>query len=441
MTAPAKPTVSIVLPSVYILPALIILLTLFNGFYNSMAAAFGYGFPFDTFCFSPTDLFADFIKSALSYPGPAIRNLDAWPALFRDYLQHNPYGDVAALAEGKLTNLHGMPLPTLILLEARRAFAFRDATFVTLAFFAAVILPFCALIWAYCRASSAGAITVLSFLLCYPLIFTVTRGNITAIMLGEALIAVILLIWRGQNLWLAALLLALAVNLRPNALIFLALPLLRWPFRRSVAWAAASLVMTAAMFWGALALANRLYLDYTLANFYQAVLVYRKIYVIDDAGLAYGSSLFGGLKFLNIFFGNPAPTRALELASSLLGLVCIALWLFLALRRRFEPAAGLFALVAIYALFSGVFGDYHLIIFFAFVLIYARENLNPFAAGRGRDFWIAGATLIALVPKNYLFLQGLSAQVLLNPLILGGAALAVVVLALSARPPPVAAAP
>ena len=54
---------------------------------------------------------------------------------------------------------------------------------------------------------------------------------------------------------------------------------------------------------------------------------------------------------------------------------------------------------------------------------------------------IAGATLIALVPKNYLFLQGLSAQVLLNPLILGGAALAVVVLALSARPPPVAAAP
>jgi hypothetical protein len=280
-----------------------------------MAAAFGYGFPFDTFCFSPKDLFADFIKAALSYPGPAIRNLDAWPALFRDYLQHNPYGDVAALAEGKLTNLHGMPLPTLILLEARRAFAFRDATFVTLAFFAAVILPFCGLIWAYCRRSSAGAITVLSFLLCYPLIFTVTRGNITAIMLGEALIAVILLIWRGQNLWLAALLLALAVNLRPNALIFLALPLLRWPFRRSVAWAAASLVMTAAMFWGALALANRLYLDYTLANFYQAVLVYRKIYVIDDAGLAYGSSLFGGLKFLNIFFGNPAPTRALELAA------------------------------------------------------------------------------------------------------------------------------
>ncbi len=434
MTAPAKPTASIVLPDAYALPALIVLLTLLNGFYNSMATAFGYGFPFDTFCFSPGDLLADFIKSALSYPGPAIAGLDGWPALYRDYLQLNPYGGAAALAEGKLTNLHGMPLPTFILLEARRAFAFYNPNFVTFVFFGAVLAPFCALILAECRKSSSGLIAVLSFLLSYPLIFAITRGNLTAIMLGEVLIAAILLTWRGQHLWLVALLLALAINLRPNAAIFLALPLLRWPFRHTVAWAAASLAMAAAVFFGALALAQPLYPDYTLNNFSQAVLVYRTVYAAGDAGLAYGSSLLGGLKFIySAMLRLPPPAHALELASILLGIVSILLWLAVVLRGRIARITSLFTLLAIYALFSGVFGDYHLIVYFAVVLIYARENQNPFAEKKLPGVLIASAAVLVLAPKNYVFWHGFSAQIFLNPLILIISALAGSAAALSAR--------
>ena len=158
MATPAKPVVSIPFPAPSLLPILIIAFTALNGLFNSLATAFGYGFPFDTFCFTSQDLFADFVKAVLSYPGPAIRRLDAWPALYRDYFEHNPYGGVEALSVGKLSNLHGMPLPTFIALEARRALAFRNPNFVTFAFLAGILAPFSAMVWFYCRRSGGAAV-------------------------------------------------------------------------------------------------------------------------------------------------------------------------------------------------------------------------------------------------------------------------------------------
>jgi hypothetical protein len=425
MTAPAVNT-TVTVPGAYVLPLALIALTLANGFFNSIASAFGAAFPYDTFCFSAGDLLADFIKSAVSFPGPAIRSLDHWPPLYRDYVANNPYGGAAALAEGKLSNLHGMPLPTFILLEARRALAFGGIYAVTAGFFAGAIAPFAALIWFYCRRQGgAAALCALAFLLSYPLIFAVTRGNITALLLGLSLVGAVLLIHEGRSPWLVALLLAVAINLRPNAMIFLALPLLHGSFRQTVAWGFASLAMAAAIFAGALALAHQLYPDYTFAHFTQAVLVYRQTYALGDAGLAYGSSLLGGLKFVNILLGSFVATPRLELASSLLGVVALGIWLSLVLSGRLGKRAGLFCFLALYALFSGVFGDYHLIVFIALVAIFVRDGRNPLANWRNDDFVIAAAALLVLAPKNYLFFGGLSAQILVNPLILTAALLVV----------------
>ena len=69
---PLAGNTTLTIPAAYILPAALIVLTLTNGFFNSMATAFGAAFPYDTFCFSANDLFADFIKAAVSYPGPEI---------------------------------------------------------------------------------------------------------------------------------------------------------------------------------------------------------------------------------------------------------------------------------------------------------------------------------------------------------------------------------
>lgn len=428
MMEQAEKTVSISLPAASVLPILIIFFTLLNGFCNSLASAFGRGFPYDSFVFHAGDLLGDFIKASLSYPGPEIQGVESWPDLYRDYLANNPYGGVSALAKGELSNLHGMPVPTLVLLEARRAMAFYDPNLVTFTFFTPVIASFCAVIWTQCRKSSARAITVLAYLLCYPLIFAVTRGNITAIMLGNALAVAVLLTIRGRHLWLVLILLAFAVNLRPNAAIFLVLPFLQWSLRRSLAAVAVTLAMAAVFFLAALTVATHFYPDYTLGNFYQALLVYEKFYALGNHGLAYGSSLLGGAKFVSYFLLGTSPTRALELATSLLGVGAIGLWLFVFLRRQLDPLVGLFILTAIYALFSGVFGDYHLIVFFAFVVIYVQEGRSPFTGNRS-DLLIGLAVLIVLIPKNYIFFEGISAQVVLNPLVLLIAALGVYVTA------------
>ena len=211
--------------------------------------------------------------------------------------------------------------------------------------------------------------------------------------------------------------------MRPNAMVFLALPLLWWSLRQTFVWAIAALVMAAVIFAGALAFAHRLYPDYTFARFIKAVLLYARAYSLGDAGLAYGSSLLGGLKSVNVLLGPVVRTAWIELASSVLALAALGGWLLLALFRRLGELCGLFCFLAIYALFSGVFGDYHLIVFIAIVMILVRNGSNPLADVRSNDFIIAVAAILVLAPKNYLFFRGLSAQILINPLILAVAAL------------------
>lgn len=406
---------AIVLPASWTAPSVLILLTLINGFYNSMATAFGGTFPFNTFVFTPNDLLADFFKAALSLPGPDIHDIERWPQLYRDYLLHNPYGGVEALNAGSLSNLHGMPLPTFLGVGARYALTLHNPNLVAALFFSIAILPFSAFVWVYSHRASAGSISTLAFLLSYPLIFAVTRGNLTAILLGEVLIGALLLIWSGRSIWSVSLLLALAVNLRPNSMIFLALPLLRWSFRETALSGLVSMSVAAVIFFCSLVLVQQFYHDYTLANFFQALTLYHKFYAVGDAGLAYGSSLYGGIKFLNMCLGTPFDVSTLEIISVIISLSALALWLILALKGSWDVWSGLVVFVALYTLISMVFGDYHLIIFFGLLLILIREDKINYTP----NVILSGALIILiLAPKNYIFFQGVSIQTLLNPALL-----------------------
>ena len=176
--------------------------------------------------------------------------------------------------------------------------------------------------------------------------------------------------------------------------------------------------MALALFLGAMLLAHNLYPDYTFSNFRHALSVYHSVYVNQASGIAYGSSLLGALVVLNALYHLGATVTTLEIVTVVLAVLYVATLGYLALRNKLKTIEYIFILVSIYALFSGIFGDYHLIVFFAIAMLIARlsdEHVNEF---KPEYTALAAATILLLSPKNYLFSGDISLQVVLNPMIL-----------------------
>ena len=86
----------------------------FNSFYNSLSVGLGAEFPNTTFLFHSKDLFADFIKTILSYPHTLITNADTWPKILKNYYFNNPYKGIEAIDKITYTHFHLLPLTTVL---------------------------------------------------------------------------------------------------------------------------------------------------------------------------------------------------------------------------------------------------------------------------------------------------------------------------------------
>ncbi|MDP2849061.1 MAG: hypothetical protein Q8O35_12855 [Humidesulfovibrio sp.] len=203
-----------------------------NSLYNSLASAFGVGFPHTTFLFTPNDLFADYFKALFSYPGGENIRIEGTTRLSKmlaGYLHDNPYGSVENLALGKNTNLHGMPLPTIWALGNARLMAV-VSPFVLFFLMSLPVLFGLYFILHKISLSARDRLTWCALAaISYPVLFITTRGHLIAGMISVLLIAFVMLMYTNKLQWLAVLLLAIVVNLRPNTVIFASLLLIAYP--------------------------------------------------------------------------------------------------------------------------------------------------------------------------------------------------------------------
>jgi hypothetical protein len=75
--------------------------------------------------------------------------------------------------------------------------------------------------------------------------------------------------------------------------------------------------------------------------------------------------------------------------------------------------------ISVLALATSVFGTYHMLVFFAFLLIAFKDteiNHSPMYMNI-----ILITCIFVLSPKNYIFPHGISLEVILNPLVMLGA--------------------
>ena len=402
-------------------PAHSLFIFIYTGFilnYFFLLLSFSFGVPIheEANIFGTFDLFGDYFKVALSYPHSYIFQLNETSALFNTYIIENPYGGVAALRQGEYTHFHLTPLSTLFSLLNLKLMHYFDPMILFVSLISLIVLLAYFFLRAHIPSKTDATLFFFSFILCYPTLFFIARGNVFSCIVAFSLIAYLVLIFKNKYFFLALLLLAVAVNIRPNAIIFI-LALFINENKSKFTGLIYFILFTTAIFFSSLTISNALYPEYTAGHFLDGLKVYHSMFVVGDGGLASGSSFFGGLKSL---FGY---SKYFEFIASGIGALLLFCATFFMVHRKLSKPIYLFILCSLYTLCSSVFANYHLMVFLGPILnLYIASNKTLYDSPilvTDRDFLIIFfSCLFVLIPKNYLMYGDVSFQVILNPLFL-----------------------
>lgn len=335
--------------------------------------------------FNSDDRASDFLKVILSLPGPTPAP-GPWQAVVDKYANSPDY-------KGTVGLMHLPPVSMFISLLLRWLFATISPVIIYFALMAAFLISVAIIL----RERTGDFVWAGVALASYPVIFLVDRGNLYA---AVAAVPTVLALFRRRPDWIAALLFAVAVNVRPNAMICL-LPLAiidpRFLIKFTICAAPIGLV--------SLAGATAFYPEYSLPSFFHGLRVYSTVYVPNVEGVSYGSSLYGALFTL----GYPHQTVA-----AIVGLAPLPVALFLQWRGKVTYVESVFICLACSALATAGFRDYHLLPF-----------IVPLILAEG--FIVPVMSVLMLAPKSYWMIDQIPASAIINPSILLAAILAVIV--------------
>lgn len=251
------------------------------------------------------------------------------------------------------------------------------------------------------------------FLLCYPFLFALQRGNFFSLITTVLIFNFVVLVIKKHHLMIATICLALAINIRPNAVFFLPF-LVTLGFYSGLKRATFCLLLTILVFGVCLALGHSLYPDYDFINFLRGLALYHQEHVVGDGGDAFNSAPFILMK--KSFGYYPIE----EMFGVLFSIVISITGLDLFFKKLLSSVKLLLILTFSYLCSSPVFGDYHLLIFFLPIIALAvnfpeKHSIESFPWS---NKIIILSCLFLLASKNYWFSGGgISWLILFNPLV------------------------
>ncbi len=374
-------------------------------------------------CFFPGDLFADYFKTIFSYPGGS--DVSIWKyswisSYLEDYRANNPYNGVGGLASGHLTHFHLPPLTTLFCLLSLKTFQYVPCELLYLMTIALCIALYVVILrFLFWEKPFVAVLFACAMLMAYPYMFAIQRGNLISLLSSLGVMWFLATISMNRLTISGIVSLAAVSNFRPNlALFILAVFVLRDGSNRQrmmIFFAATSL-----FFLGSLAMVKGIYSDYSLENFILGLRIYRGLYVMGDSVLYYNSSLSMLMAF---FFGvHPGLQSLVSVMSIFIGTAAV-LWI---MKNKGKLSTVTMVLCVITMVSTDVFADYHLLIFFAPMLVAVREFdslklsdiQNRFLPIRDDLAVLLVSCVIIMAPKNYLYLEsGFSLFQIINPTI------------------------
>jgi hypothetical protein len=191
------------------------------------------------------------------------------------------------------------------------------------------------------------------------------RGHVSAGMSALCVFSYLALRFSDQHGNVAGLLLALAVNLRPQyaafGLIELASATSFWEgCRRIILIACLVGVVAATSFYGV----HAIHREYTMHSMGRSLENYRDIFIRGDWGLQHGASLFGLVKLIRLqFLGRVGYNAAALIWMSGFGVLFAGISCVLSVRGRVTKIEAAFISCAITVLFCPVVAVYHLLCF------------------------------------------------------------------------------
>jgi hypothetical protein len=365
------------------------------------------------------DLFGDFFKVILSYPGATEISFNRSFGFFytlTDWANNTYNYGINGLDTNTVTHFHMPPLSTVFSLTCLHLMHYIPAQ---IEFALVVLLAVFALYKISREIGSNNKETALwmgSILLSYPFIFAIQRGNMFYIASSIFLILYIVFIFKNKFKYLDVLLLALAVNIRPNAIIFIFALMIINDGQRAKRFVL-FLFSSFAIFLISFYFANLMYPEYTFTNFTRGLGLYHHAYVAGSLGNPNNSSLFILIKLL---LGYHRPEELLGVAIPGI-IIFYAFWLFI--KNKLNSIEYIFIICSCYMLSSTVFADYHLLVFLAPILILSIRDSNQALLPFTKNNIYQSASLIFITccflisPKNYLYLDRISVFELLNPIV------------------------
>ncbi len=404
----------------------VVALVALNSFYCIIMGAVGYTeYPYTNFLFPSEDRFADLIKIAISFTTPLAGVIDynkiaQWPEIFQGYFFHNPYGGIDAIQKGELSHILGAPFGHLYeVLNGYIAFVV-SPTFLYALYALLYILSISMMVHLLKKKYKISMAWMLAgvFIFSYPGLYIFIRGHFfsgfAVMILSLGIISLIL--GKQRMSWIAF---GIAMNMRPNFVLFAPLiySAIKTPreffvycFKLGV-W---SIILLSLFYWAM----YTLYPGYTFTHTLEATRIYDTSYNYGNAGLAFGSSLYGSLYGAAKLYGiNPQLMTPIGHTTAVMSFLMLSVGILL---RRFSAVEATFLLSCFYALFTPVLGDYQLLIFALPLVVYLLAK-NYFCVDTKEHVFVIGvATILLISPKNYVYIEDLKiySQVFINPSIM-----------------------
>jgi hypothetical protein len=331
--------------------------------------------------FQASDIFADSVKSALAQravTAPLLTDPKVlhWPALFRSYLFDNTYltPGMSIYWEPPLAALQFMGVGRLIVLSSPWA-----ALATEVAVYALGVASFA---WLLTRLEALSACTAVllaaPMCLSYPALVMLDRGNFHSGFASLCLAVYFCTAFTGRWRWLGVMALCYSINVRPNtAIVALVELVLARDFISAVRFPVVIAAISGEIFFCSLLIVHQIDTGYEFSSFVNGYDLYQKKYIIDGLGLAWNDSLYGAVQILRLMFGlTPAYSRVASGIVSAMGVVSLLGFVWLAAGGRLRRGEAFFAAAAFCALFTPVYGQYHILIFVGVLAVLALESVR-----------------------------------------------------------------
>ena len=338
--------------------------------------------------FLRSDQFADTVKSGLAVQPVTSTllksaNVQSWPTLFRGYLYNNEY------VQSGLGVHHAPPFMMLMLVAFAGTMVVSSPVtlIISLVFAYITAIAFVVRKFALSIISRDAICLGVVLLLSYPAMFMLDRGNFHSGFTSLGIMIYLSTVLSGRGRFVGLLAVAMAINIRPNAITILLIEL-RHEWRDCLVHLILSTFMIIVVSMLSIAISHIFDNGYTMGAFLRGYAAYNKAMVVENGGLQWNVSMYGAIKDFSflVSWKNPALalTQGLVLA---LGTCCGLLAVFLIMTRKASLAESVFQACALSILFTPIYGEYHLLLAVApLVVVMARgDRLAP---SFDRLFWV-----------------------------------------------------